>query len=57
MCVVASIISLTHNVMENSMIRRQNGEFTSNLLEITNMHAATAILEQTNIQLTNNTNP
>ena len=33
MCAVASIISLTPNVMVNSMVRRQNGDITSNWLE------------------------
>ena len=41
MCAVASTIYFTPNVMAKAMIRGRNGKFTSNLLEIMNMHAAT----------------
>ena len=41
---VASTINFTPHVMAKPIIKEQNGDFTSNLLEITSMHAATAFL-------------
>ena len=46
MCAVESTIYFVPNMMVKPIVRRQNGEFTSNLLEIINFHAATALLER-----------
>ena len=45
MCAVAGTIYFTLSVMAKPIIRGRIGEFTSNLLEITNMHAPAAFLD------------
>ena len=49
---VASTIYFTPHVMAKPMIREQNGDFTSNLLEIMSMHAATPFLDRETTQHT-----